>query len=384
MFAVLLFFSGITVWSFDMGLSPIAPNRWLGLFVCLVLPLLGSGQLQTVARSPLMVWVSIYLFGTGAWFIFGTPLPAGVVQTQYRLFAATFVMMALVVFADPRTHVPARRAIVGCVLVNVVLNIYDLTHPLAFSPDIGRAAGLYVNANISGVALLVGVLLGFGVLQGFKRHAFVVVGGIGIATTQSRSAALAFALALLLLVMGRELRAARLAVILVGAAALSVAGLALTGQLSALSDLVSSGLLLQQTRLVSISGAANEGDFYSTQQRIDVARNAWETFTRYPLFGGGLGASGYTHNMYLMHAADHGVSGLLIFPGFVLAAFMPFRGAERRTLFAAAAALLIWGLFSHNVLEEMHTLLAAALASSLLRTRADERNVSGVRRDASS
>ena len=365
--AVLLFFSGVTVWSFDTGLSPLAPNRWLALFGALSLPLLGPAHFVALARAPLFRWAGAYLALTAAWVVLGDPGDIGVIQAQYRLFAVAFLTFALVVFADPRTHTPARRAMAVCVVVNALLNLYDLTHPLAFSRDIGRAAGLYVNANISGAALTLGILLSFGVLRGIARHAFVIMGAVGVAATQSRSAALTLVLALLVLTVGGELRVMRLLVVALAALVIGLVVLWVTGQLAVLAPLVSSGELLQLTRLTSTSGDASVGDFYSTQSRLEFARTAWMTFTNYPLFGGGIGTSGYTHNMYLMHLADHGILGLFIYPSFVLAALAPFRGQDRRMLGAAALALLVWGLFSHNALEEMHTLLAAALAASLSR-----------------
>lgn len=364
---VLLFFSGVTVWSFDTGLSPLAPNRWLALFAALSLPLMGPHHFVALARAPLFRWAGAYLAITAAWVVFGDPGAAGIVQAQYRLFSVAFLTFALVVFADPCTHIPARRAMAACVVVNALLNIYDLTHPLAFSRDIGRAAGLYVNANISGAALTLGILLSFGVLRGTARHALVIVGSVGVLATQSRSAALTLFLALLVLTAGGELRVLRLAGVGLAVIVVAMVALWLSGQLAMLAPLVSSGELLQLTRLTSTSGDASVGDFYSTQSRLEFARAAWTTFTNYPLLGGGIGSSGYTHNMYLMHLADHGVVGLFIYPSFVLAALAPFRGRDQRMLAAAALALAVWGLFSHNALEEMHTLLAAALAASLAR-----------------
>ncbi|MEP6991118.1 MAG: O-antigen ligase family protein [bacterium] len=364
---VLVFFSGVTVWSFDTGLSPLAPNRWLALFAAMSLPLMGPRHFVALARAPLFRWAGAYLAITAAWVLVGDPGDIGVVQAQYRLFAVAFLTFALVVFADPCTHIPARRAMAACVVMNALLNVYDLTHPLAFSRDIGRAAGLYVNANISGAALVLGILLSFGVLRGLARHAFVIVGVVGVLATQSRSAALTLVVALLVLTAGGELRVLRLAGVALVAIVIGVAGLWLSGQLALLAPLVSSGELLQLTRLTSTSGDASVGDFYSTQSRLEYARAAWTSFTNYPLLGGGIGTSGYTHNMYLMHLADHGVLGLFIYPSFVLAAFAPFRGPDRRMLAAAALALGVWGLFSHNALEEMHTLLAAALGASLSR-----------------
>ena len=60
-------------------------------------------------------------------------------------------------------------------LVGVVLNIYDFMFPGVFSYDPGRAAGLYVNPNASGIALVFGCVIGLSaVRRGWWKEAFVL------------------------------------------------------------------------------------------------------------------------------------------------------------------------------------------------------------------
>jgi O-antigen ligase len=280
--------------------------------------------------------------------------------------------MALIIFSDERTHRPARIAIAGCVVAAVLLNLYDIFHPLSFSHDIGRAAGLYVNANVSGMAIVLGMILSVGIVTGKKRDGFVVLTGIGVAVTQSRSAALVYLIAVLFLFASRQVSVGRVLGLLLLGLSIAAAVLWLTGRLQGLADVITSGEILQITRLTSASGSETQGDFYSTQSRLQVAEHAWDIFSRDPVRGGGLGSAGYTHNMYLMHAADQGILGLFLFPAFALSAVWGARHDSRRMAAVIAITLLIWGFFSHNVLDEMHTLLCAALAASVARASRDE------------
>lgn len=365
---VALFFTGVTVWSFDAGVSPVAPNRWVALAAGLTLPFLVPLQAGRAITSRVAAFMVFYIGITAARFLFVEASDAAIVQVQYRLFAMAFLAVALVVFADPRTHRPARLAVVGAVLAGTALNVYDITHPLTFSRDFGRAGGFYVNANVSSMALTLGMLIGIGVTSGLMRHLLVLVTGLGVLLTQSRSGALVYTIAVLVLAIGHEIRLRRLVLLAAAALPVAVAALALSGYLQPLVELVGSGEILRLTRLTSVTGVESEGDFQSTQSRIQVAQHAWETFAAHPLVGGGLGASGYTaHNMYLTHAADHGVLGLLIYPAFVLTFFWDAVRARHAALVAAGVGLLVWGFFSHNVLDEMHMLLGVALASSIAR-----------------
>ena len=50
----------------------------------------------------------------------------------------------------------ARKTLVVAVLFAVALNVYELFVPMAFSNVMGRSAGLYINPNIAGEALVLG------------------------------------------------------------------------------------------------------------------------------------------------------------------------------------------------------------------------------------
>ena len=111
----------------------------------------------------------------------------------------------------------------------------------------------------------------------------------------------------------------------------------------------------------------------SANERKAVAAKAWDLFGQQPLLGWGTGASrridGFqvgTHNIYLAMLVDHGIIGLFIIPGLLLAVLW---GANRKTMDVAipfTIFIIIWGFFSHNVLEERFIFLATGLLASMI------------------
>jgi O-antigen ligase len=73
-----------------------------------------------------------------------------------------------------------------------------------------------------------------------------------------------------------------------------------------------------------------------------------------------------THNIYLALLVDHGVIGFLIIPFLLLSILW---GLNRKTIDLALPWLMfmvVWGFFSHNVLEERYILIAVALIASMV------------------
>jgi O-antigen ligase len=124
-------------------------------------------------------------------------------------------------------------------------------------------------------------------------------------------------------------------------------------------------------RIQFFTGGTRDDD--STNERKAVATRAWELFGERPLDGWGTGASrrieGFdvgTHNIYLAMLVDHGVIGFFVIPFLLLSALW---GLNRRTVDKAVPWLifmLMWCMFSHNVLEERYILLAVALMASMV------------------
>jgi O-antigen ligase len=124
-------------------------------------------------------------------------------------------------------------------------------------------------------------------------------------------------------------------------------------------------------RLFWILDPSNRSDF-SEWERIMLLERGWAQFLSSPFIGNGVGstelweARSSTHNEYVMQASDFGVLGLFVLPAFVLAAV----GTRRVALTDAVVTglfLLLWGFFSHNILNEFYLLLTISLIAALNR-----------------
>jgi O-antigen ligase len=107
----------------------------------------------------------------------------------------------------------------------------------------------------------------------------------------------------------------------------------------------------------------------NSDSRLALATAGLQSFAASPLLGSGLGASTNdwpmqegSHNLYVTHLAEHGILGGLLFPALLL--LLAHRARSSNAPGGAIALVVflgLWGLFSHNVLDEFHSLLAIGL-----------------------
>jgi O-antigen ligase len=297
---------------------------------------------------------------------------------RQRLLGVLVAILAYLCFvASPRATAAARRAMVWVVLLSVAINFYDITHPLTLIPaesefaTLGRAAGLFMNPNQSGAALVLGLAITLGVVAPRWRVAYATVVSAGVLLTLSRGALAGLLLVFgALLVEGRTLRRGQLArIVALCTAAGYTFWLAFSAELQSRFN-VDPALVLD--RVLWILDSSGRVDF-SQAERAMLAERGWLQFVASPLFGNGLGSTELwelrtsTHNLYIMLASDFGLVGWLVLPVLLLA-------AVRRNLTTlpggvAAAFMLLWGLVSHNVLGEYYILIAMSLMAAISSTR---------------
>jgi hypothetical protein len=123
-------------------------------------------------------------------------------------------------------------------------------------------------------------------------------------------------------------------------------------------------------RLTDPSRALGGAD-YSANVRAAAALSAWKGFKRSPLIGEGVAATidwdfqTSTHNIYLRDIAEYGILGVLIFPALIFMLFRRMRKHSRNATLALVIALLVSGLFSHNLLDEWDMIVVFAIAFAL-------------------
>ena len=283
-------------------------------------------------------------------------VPAGIPSYTFlrtfglQVHAIGFMLACVVIFDHPRVLALAKTGIVLATLLGVGLNLYELFHPGTFSSTFGRAAGLYVDSNCSGMALVLGCLLGLTVIPPRWREIFLMFAAAGIIVTFSREAMLAFAILVAGAALGRAVSLHRLVV--GGAVA------------CALFSVLELGNALRGSE--SWTGANSDRLSFTTndtsaQERFQLGRRALDEFEAAPLFGHGFGTDEYwgdiqSHDFFLNMLANYGILGVFLIPTLVLS-------VRRKSWDSNVFGLvfLIWSFLLHLVLLLPFSLITIAI-----------------------
>ncbi len=383
--AVALLFSGAAYWGWEAGRLPVPPLATMVIVfalttvgVLLDIQRLGDGALWAWAGASACMAMTSFLWSSGS----DTALD----ETRTRVLSAMQLVAYVILLADPRVRRFARYAIIASSLGAVLLNLYEITHPMAFSMSLGRSAGFYVNPNISGAALIVGMLMGLPAVPRRLRELFMLVIAVGVFTTLSRGAILCWGIVTGWLLVSRTVRAKRLTVLAIAGLTLaaSIAGAMLaSGQLGYLSG----GAERFVRQRLAIGNKQELDADVSASSRSHLAMHALEMFGERPLVGYGVGATiewnepESTHNVYARELAEYGLAGAWVAPLLLLVGWRAVANAKRRRdevsddagdgniRFATAGGFVLfialWGFFSHNVLDDPFVLIGFGLIAAL-------------------
>lgn len=374
----IVFFSNLPAY---MGLflyPAIQPVHWVGLFIASTAPLLLQPQARSLGLPRgIMYWCLGYATLCILWYaVFGGGDPQILRQ---RLLAIAFLAFATFLFVQSERSVAAARvAMAIAVVIAVLLNLYDLTHPFYFVPAysefalLGRAAGIYANPNSAGAALVLGFVLTVGVVPARLRMAYIVLVSAGVVMTLSRGAMLGFVLVTLLLFVAGEIRGRSLAWAALAGAVLGWVAWAYVLPLVASDFKLDPAIVVD--RILWLLDPEGRSDF-SQVERVELAEKGWFQFVTSPWIGNGVGstelweARSSTHNLYLMLMSDFGWIGALVLPALALAAAQGRNPAGRRCRVPFAAFLLLHGALSHNLLTDLYLLVMVALLAAMLHVR---------------
>lgn len=367
--AVALFYSNLHEY-LHRAYEVVVPWQWVLAFLIVSLPLLVR-QLMTseILRLPIVVWCFGYLWVTIVWFLLGSQSDMAWQEVRWRILAIFEILGFLAVFMDGRAHLYARLALVVAVHIAVMINVFELFAPNTFSNVSGRSAGLYVNANMSAEALVLGMILGITAVPSWYRGAFIFLTGVGVFVTYSRAGLIGWLIAIGGLMLGRFIVARHL--VRIGLATVFLLSLVLLPKADQiLTALERAGTLNADTqeRLAWFMDPLGVDD-KSGWSRRSVAREAWERVTEHPFFGGGTGSvhKGLDippHNQFLSHMIDHGMFGAVLMPLLLLALIWGNEGASRRVALIFCGATLWFSFFTHTFLNNAHSLLLIAMVAA--------------------
>jgi O-antigen ligase len=332
------------------------PLQFAAYGVCFLIVLLDHANIKRLFEKSIVRWAGAVLaLLTWAMLVRAFNTPAGIDDYRFlrefglRVNNIGFLLSCVLIFDDPYVLYLTKRAVVIATLVGVSLNIYDFLNPGIFSNIPGRAAGLYVQPNGSGMALVFGCLIGLTVIRrGWVRAAFFACVFAGVAATFSREALLALLIVAGAAGLSHALPLRRLVLIAaIGFALFAAFNLTKTFQ-EKLSTDTWSRLTFQWSDA-------------STKDRERLAAKTLEAFEEAPLLGQGFGTAIFwgddaSHNSYLSFLADCGILGIFILPGLIFSLWR-----KSWDFYAFAASFLLWGLFSHTLLEDFFSLICIAI-----------------------
>jgi O-antigen ligase len=256
-----------------------------------------------------------------------------------------------VIFDDPDVLHLTKRAVVLATILGISLNLYVVFYPNTFGIDTGRAAGLYADPNYSGMALVLGCLIGFTATPRRWRELFLLATVAGVVATFSREALIA----LVVVVIGATFAGA------VSFRRLVVGGALVAGLFLALNlpRVLRQGDILSPDNLGRLTFETSDA---SARGRLELAQKAFAQFEAAPLLGQGFGTTGWwtettqSHNLYLSLLADLGILGILLIPALMFS-------LRRKTwdFYTFAIVFMVWPLFFHMALTVTFSLISLAI-----------------------
>jgi len=396
----LLFFTNWATYQYSV-LGHVVPLVFYfgSMAFAVVLIWLCPKSLASLFREPLFYWFFLYAVSGLIWVAFGGDLVADGRDWRVRfllffLFSTGVVLSTMV---DPRVF--ANILLLSAVF-SAVTYWHDFLNPYFYVPqgapgsNPGRGAGLFINANQAGNALIALIIAAMPFIGKQWRAFLLVVLLLGVVPTFSRSSILFVILAAGVWIWSGYFRRWNLVFLLVAMPLAAVSGYQLFN-----TGIVSSEVNLENImNRIAFFTELGETLNFSANERQYVAELGWNKFSNHPLTGIGVGATdlaaspwGYeqsTHNMFLRLLVEQGVLGGLLYLSLVALILVrawrllkyppsPMAGDIGLALLLVVLYFTFLGLFSHTLLQEPVGVLTLAFLVTLARRVEREAQRSG-------
>jgi hypothetical protein len=383
--AVLIFFTNLDVYWQTAGILPFEPLHWIILLIGASTPIIFSlSSRKKFLSKSLLRWCIAYFVLSLFYFCLFLPTPEAFQELRTRVLSIIFLLLTLIIFSKYYlVQKFTRYAIISAGLLGTIINIYEFFNPLVFIAvnETGRAAGFYINPNTSGCALVLSLIFGVDLLQRKYRIPFALLIGIGIFITFSRGSLLGWIIVMIIFTTTNVTPRYQLFLWLGGLVMMITVVVAITGNFFNLDSLQDMGLINDNVmgRLQEFGSPSNTDDD-AALARIEVVKLAWQMFSEHPFIGNGIastralsvgGLSTHdisTHNMYLYFMTDHGIIGAFVYPSLIYAVMHSYQQNNKYIIYGFVVFYLIWGFFSHNIVEQRFHLMTFSLMATMNQT----------------
>lgn len=331
---------------------------------------------MSLRLTPLIIWCWIYLL----------VLLLGLASAEDPSFAVSYfagrvgwivaIIACTIVFSNSSGREQAIRTTMTMAVLSAFWNLLGFLLPAVNAGGGGRAYGLHLNPNSSGIALVLGMIVTDNSVPAHRRLAFRLLIGAGVLATFSRTAILAWLLAM---VIGYRSNLQGL----IRPSFIPYAAIAVT---SIMFALLSGGSLWEPIRdRISGYGLTSRVEFFtegsldnsSIHVRMDVARTALDIAMEEPLFGHGTASVastpafanvGGTHNVYLEGAMDYGFFGVLLYLLLPISAVTVVEAKRVHVMTALQYVAVFWfaGLFVQNSIYHLYFMVTLALVAAVV------------------
>ena len=297
--------SNILLYGYNYKLFPLAPglSYFLVIFTCLFSYFLYKistkrnieQSLIVVKRNSNFKYFCLFLFALSI-SVFFALIWGGITELSTR-FVKTYIinislsLAFMLILQDAASISSVKIAIASVVILSVILNIYDFSNSntAVFSSTEGRAAGLYVNPNVSAMFLVFGMILSLTTFRSKLRLLYCGAVGFGVIVTFSRGGILVWIISMYMLSAYKYLDVSRRVLIIL----LSLITLFLVAMQLGYVELDSQYELSKDAKMRLVYGRDD-----SIQGRVQLVKYGISEFLESPVFGGKLGNTSLSKARY--------------------------------------------------------------------------------------
>ena len=356
----------------EVKIIPIQPYHLVFSIAFFSIPILFKMKkaIPSLIKNEVILWLICYILISFLSYIFGkASSEISFQQIKNVLLLASILFIGVVLFESSKV-ILVQNLLLLSTIVGVILNVYELFNPLSFSFNLGRSAGMYMNSNVSALALLVGSVFSFSILKGFWKSIFIGFVGIGVLTTFSRAGILTYLIVTFSLYFYKKFNPRSLIIFF-----LITYTLLFNFDILGINDILGTeemAIMIDRINIFGNGSATNDNSSYERQRLLEIGI---DKYLDNPIFGAGLGAaneisgaaysSQSTHNQFVYLLIEYGIFGifLILFLFVILAKKHIFL----RRSFEITTFLLIYFIncfFSHNMFDNFFLLIIVSFIPS--------------------